>query len=97
MSTQPARWIGVDPSGIIELTGKLDNRALYAAEYLADAIIDGKGETAIRLEREHYERTRAEARRVRDLYHRLYGSGAVGRFAGYLVRSRQSVSSSTVS
>ena len=88
-----ARWIGPDPSDIIELVSKLRNHALYAAEYLADAIIDGKNESSIRVGREHYERARAEARRVNDLCDRLYAADAPGRFAGYLLRDDANLSS----
>lgn len=87
MTDQEARWIGPDPSAILELVDTLERRVQYAAEYLADAIVDGNPATTVQTYLNHYTQVRAELRRVKALETRLYGSDAIGHFAGHLVRS----------
>lgn len=83
------RWIGPDPSGLIELAGKMDTLVLYAAKYLAEAVVDPDAtEWLIESEKRHYLAKCAEAGRINDLYKRCYSyrDGDSGRWAGYLVR-----------
>ena len=83
---EPARWIGPDPSALIELHSKLERFQGYAAVTLADAVADGLEGYQIEWRLQDYERARAEARRVTAVYRACYGAHSPGRWAGYLVR-----------
>jgi hypothetical protein len=83
---EDARWIGVDPSGLIELSTKHYLYVSFAAEVLADALADDPDGWLVEVALDRYRQVRAEARHVQTLYERCYSSKSAGRWAGYLIR-----------
>ena len=87
---EPARWIGIDVSGLIEHSERMERFAGYAAVFLADAVLADDTQMIIQ-ETRMYRHARARADQAGDLRDRCFGSASVGRWAGYLVRESDGI------